>query len=136
MGFHKAAKYYYYPGWHEPGATLELITNKAAFNQLPPDLQAIVRAAASRANVWMLSEFEAKNNFYLKKLVDEHNVQLRKFPDDVLNTLRRYAAEVIDELVAKDAMSKKIYASFSEFQKNVNSWANLSEKEYYTGISS
>ena len=136
MGFHKAAKYYYYPGWHEPGATLELITNKAAFNQLPPDLQAIVRAAASRANVWMLSEFEAKNNFYLKKLIDEHNVQLRKFPDDVLNTLRRYAAEVIDELVSKDAMSNKIYASFSEFQKNVNNWANLSEKEYYTGISS
>ena len=83
----------------------------------------------------MLSEFEAKNNLYLKKLVEEHNVQLRKFSDDVLSTLRTYATEVIDELVAKDPMSKKIYASFSAFQKDVGDWANLSEKEYYTGIS-
>jgi TRAP-type mannitol/chloroaromatic compound transport system substrate-binding protein len=135
MGFHKAAKYYYYPGWHEPGATLELITNKGAFNQLPPDLQAIVRTAAARANIWMLSEFESKNNLYLKKLVEEHNVQLKRFPDDVLATLRKYAAEVIDELVAKDPMSKKIYASFSKFQKDVGGWAELSEKVYYTGIS-
>ena len=28
FGFHQVAKYYYYPGWHEPGPILELIVNK------------------------------------------------------------------------------------------------------------
>ena len=36
FGLHKAAKYYYYPGWHEPGPALELIVRKEAFESLPP----------------------------------------------------------------------------------------------------
>jgi TRAP-type mannitol/chloroaromatic compound transport system substrate-binding protein len=30
FGLYKAAKYYYYPGWHEPGTTLEALINKEA----------------------------------------------------------------------------------------------------------
>ena len=30
-GLHKAAKYYYYPGWHEPGPGLETIVHKDAW---------------------------------------------------------------------------------------------------------
>ncbi|NNF01211.1 MAG: TRAP transporter substrate-binding protein, partial [Bacteroidia bacterium] len=53
MGFHKISKYYYYPGWHEPGTALELIVNKQALESLPKDLQVIVETAAARSNVWM-----------------------------------------------------------------------------------
>ena len=48
FGLHQAAKYYYYPGWHEPGPTLEVIINKEAFASLPSDLQEIVRLQAGR----------------------------------------------------------------------------------------
>ena len=41
FGLHKAAKYCYYPGWHEPGSVLECMVNKQAFDELPEDLQAI-----------------------------------------------------------------------------------------------
>jgi TRAP-type mannitol/chloroaromatic compound transport system substrate-binding protein len=134
MGFYKAAKYYYYPGWHEPGSALELIVNKSAFDGLPKDLQAMIRTATARANAWTLAEFEAKNNTYLKKLVNEHKVQLRKFPDPVLDALRTYSREVVDEVVAADAMSKKIYASYEAFQKDVAAWADITEKIYYAEI--
>jgi len=136
MGFHKAAKYYYYPGWHEPGGMLELIINKSAFQSLPPDLQAVIRAAAARANLWILSEFEAENPAALKELVAEHNVQLRRFPDDVIAKLRTYTDEVIAEVVTNDPMSKKVYESYSAFRANVTEWAELSEKMYYSAISS
>lgn len=136
MGFHKAAKYYYYPGWHEPGGMLELIVNKSAFQSLPPDLQEIVRTAAARSNLWILSEFEAQNHAALKELVDEHGVQLRQFPDDVIATLRQYTDEVIAELAASDPMSKKVYDAYSAFRGNVTGWSALSEKMYYSGISS
>ena len=135
MGFYKAAQYYYYPGWHEPGTAIELIVNKSAFEQLPRDLQQILRAATARSNTWTLSEFEAKNNLYLQKLTEEHNVQLRKFPDAVLNALQKFSHEVVDELVASDAMSKKVYESFNAFRKNATQWAQLSEKMYYSSIS-
>jgi len=135
MGFYKAAKYYYYPGWHEPGTVTELIVNKSAFEGLPKNLQAIVRAAAARANTLVLAEFESKNNAFLQTLINDHGVILKRFPDEVLNALQKYAGEVIDEVVASDAMSKKVYASFDAFRKNVNGWAGVSEKVYYSSLS-
>lgn len=134
MGLHKAAKYYYYPGWHEPGTMIELMVNKSAFESLSTDLQTIVRAAAAWANNWALSEFESKNNIYLQMLIKEHDVQVRPFPDDVLTTLSRFSQEIIDELTAADPMSKKVFASFDAFRKHVAGWAEVSEKLYYTRI--
>ena len=131
MGFHKTAKYYYYPGWQEPSASLELFINKNAFEKLTKDLQTVIKTAAYRANLWVLSEFESRNNTYLQKLINEHNVQLRKFPDDVLRALKGYANEVIDNITAKDAMSRKVYESYSKFQKDVSKWAAISEVAYH-----
>lgn len=135
MGFYKAAKYYYYPGWHEPGTTLELIINTEAWASLPSDLQAIVEAATYRANMWMISEFEAKNNVYLQTLLKKHKVQLRRFPDSVLGGLKKLSDEVLDELASEDPVSKKVYESFKKFQKNISAWNEMSESSYHNLIS-
>ncbi|MFQ5603576.1 MAG: TRAP transporter substrate-binding protein [bacterium] len=132
MGFHRIAKYYYYPGWHETGPVLELTVNKNAWDNLPKDLQMIIRTAAARANIWMLSEFESKNHGYLQKIIQESKVDVRKFPDDVLSSLKKYASEVIEEMTAKDPASKKAYESFDTFRKQVTNWAEISEKVYHT----
>ncbi len=136
MGFHKAAKFYYYPGWHEPGTTLECFINKAAWESLPKDLQAVVETAMMRSNLWMLSEFEAKNNDSLKELVEKHGVKLRRFPDDVLKALRKAADEVLDEEASKDEMTKKVYAAFKEFRKKMDAWTDISERAYLESIKS
>ena len=134
MGFHKIAKYYYYPGWHEPGTTLELIVNKKAYESLPSDLKEILRAAATRSNLWMIGEFDAKNNASLQKITAEGKIQVLPFPDDVLAAFRKFTGEVIDELTTEDKPSRKIYAHFDAFRKNVGAWARLSEKAYHTLI--
>jgi len=131
MGFYKVAKFYYYPGWHEPGSGLETFINKSKFDALPVDLQQIIRSAAQRANLWMLSTFEAKNNVYLQKLINEHNVTLKKFPDEVLKTFKQYSDEVMEDIIAKDPMSKKVYESFSKFKKDISSWAEISEIPFH-----
>ena len=132
MGFYKVAKYYYYPGWHEPGTVLESFVNKSAFEALPKDLQEIVRTAAMAANLWMLCESEAKNNFYLEKMIKEEGVQLKQFPAEVVKQLRQYSAEVLQEIVDKDEQSKKVYESFSKFQKNYQIWGKTSEAAYFS----
>lgn len=132
LGFHRIAKYYYYPGWHELGPVLELTVNKSAWDGLPKDLQMIIQTAAFRANAFMLAEFESQNNTYLRKIVEEQPVQVRKFPDDVLATLKIYADEAIDELVSKDPNSRKVYDSFRKFRKDISGWAEISEKVYYS----
>lgn len=132
MGFHRIAKFYYYPGWHEPGPVLELIVNKAHWEGLPKNLQTIIQTAAYRANVWMLAQFEAQNAIYLQKIIDEGKVDIRKFPDPVLTALKKYANDVVGELTSSDAAANKIFDSFQKFRKAATKWANVSEKVYYT----
>ena len=131
FGFHQVAKYYYYPGWHETGSTLELIINKDAWGSLPDDLQAMVEAAARTVNQDMLDEYTARNNAALVQLVDEHGVQLRRLPDDVLIKLKALTGEVLDELVASDPLAKKVRDSLQAFQAQVTDYHEISEEAYY-----
>ncbi|PLA74559.1 ABC transporter substrate-binding protein [Hydrogenovibrio sp. SC-1] len=127
FGFHKVAKYYYTPGWHEPGTTMECMINEKAFNALPADLQSIVRNAMKVANLEMLAEYTAKNQQALQTLVEKHQVQLRHFPDIVLKKLKDLSEEVVEEEAAKDPLATKVWASQRAFKTQVSQWTNLSE---------
>ncbi|WP_087463523.1 TRAP transporter substrate-binding protein [Oleiphilus messinensis] len=129
-GLHKVAKFYYYPGWHEPGTALELIVNEKALKALPEDLQAIVEVAARAANQDMLDEYTARNNVALTELVDQHGVQVKRFPDDVIKALHKISDEVVAEIAGQDEMAKKVYDSFVEFRDRVVPYHELSEKAY------
>jgi len=128
FGLHKAARYYYYPGWQEPGPVLECIVNQQAFAELPKDLQTIVELACSAINDQMTAEFTARNAQSLEQLKAERKVELRQFPDDVMKELRELTREVVDELVASDPVSARIYESFSKFRKAVGAWTEISEQ--------
>ena len=131
FGLHKAAKYYYYPGWHEPGTTLEAIINKKAFEALPKDLKAIVENCCKIVNQNMSREFTAKNNAALETLVNEHKVDVRKLPDDVLSKLKALSQDVVAELAAKNKAAQKINDSYQKFYKQVSAWHEISEKIYF-----
>ena len=118
FGLFRAAKYYYYPGWHEPGTALEGLVNAEAYAALPTDLQAIVKYACQAANLDMFADFEARNGEALKTLVSEHGVELRAFPDEVLAELKRAAAEMIEEQAASDPVSGKVWASYKAYMEN------------------
>ncbi|MFP4246203.1 MAG: TRAP transporter substrate-binding protein [Halochromatium sp.] len=130
FGLHKAAKYYYYPGWHEPGTTLEAFVNKEVFDGLPDDLQAIVLNACKVANQDLLAEYTARNPAALRTLLTEYGVELRQYPDDVLLALRALSTEVVAEIAEKDAFSRKTYASYQKFLANSKEWSAVSELAY------
>lgn len=131
FGLHKAAKYYYYPGWHEPGTTLEALINKKAFDKLSKDLQSIVLNACKVVNQDMSTEFTAKNNAALDTLVNKHKVDVRRLPDDVLQKLKVLSDEVVAELAGKNAAARKIHDSYNRFRKQVAAWHEISEKIYF-----
>jgi len=128
FGLHKAAKYYYYPGWQEPGPVLECIVNRQAFDALPKDLQTIVKLACSAINDRMTAEFTARNAQSLETLKSEGEVELRRFPDDVMKQLQTLTGEVVDELVARDPVAARIYKSYSAFENTVGAWTKISER--------
>jgi TRAP-type mannitol/chloroaromatic compound transport system substrate-binding protein len=130
LGLYKVAKYYYYPGWHEPGTTLECMINKTAFATLPGDLQSIVMNACKVVNVDMLAEFTARNNMALQTLVNEHQVDVREFPKPVLDKLRGISEKVVAEIASEDALSARVFESYSQFKQQVVAWHDIAERTY------
>ncbi|TDJ24848.1 MAG: TRAP transporter substrate-binding protein [Gammaproteobacteria bacterium] len=130
LGLHEIAKYYYYPGWHEPGATLEAIVNRSAWEELPDDLKMILETAARAVNQDMLDEFTARNNMALKTLIDDHGVELRRLPDDVLARFKELSAEVVAEVAGSDELARRIHDSYMQFRSDVMNYHRISEQAY------
>ena len=134
MGFHRIARYYYYPGWHEPSSQLEFFINKTVFDALPGDLQAILEAASERLQAWVLAEFDVQNAIHLKKLKEESHVSIRSFSTDVLRTLRQLTEETIEEVIGEDALSRKVYQSYQGYMQDSTAYMSITERPFYNNI--
>lgn len=134
-GFQDIAKYYYYPGWHEPGTVLEFIFNKEKYEALPADLQAILRTATAYINHWTLSNMEAKNVEALAAMRSK-GVDIRPFPKEVIEELRAKTRDVIAEMTEGDAFTRRVYESYRSFQQKAMGWSELSEEVYYGDLQS
>lgn len=130
FGLYKAAKYYYSPGWHETGSTLECMINKEAFAELTPHLQGLVKDACRIVNEDMYAEYNARNGTALKELIDKHGVQLREFPESVLKDIRKVADEVVAEVAKTDELSQRIYDSYIDFRDKSAKYVEISELAY------
>ena len=130
FGLHQVAKYYYYPGWQEPGPALEVIVNKEAYDSLPEDLQEILTVASLSSNLDMLAEYTARNNAALVELVEQHGVEVRRLPDDVIEEFKRLSQEVTEEIIDDDPLSQRIYESYKAYYEGVVQFHEISEKAY------
>ncbi|PIA69231.1 TRAP transporter substrate-binding protein [Pseudomonas sediminis] len=130
FGLHKAAKYYYYPGWQEPQSVLELLINQKAFDALPADLQAIVTEAARAATQDMMDDYVYHNALALDEL-KKSGTLLKRFPDEVLQAMQRETEQVLGDLAAQSELNGRIWASMQTFQALATSMHALSEKELY-----
>ena len=130
FGFHQAAKYYYYPGWHEPGPMLELLINLDAWNSLPKHLQVIIETATKAVNQDTLDEYLARNNQALTELIEVHGVELRKLPDDVIEEFRVISNKILSDLAKEDDVIGKVYDSYIEFKDNVTEYHKISEDSF------
>ncbi len=130
MKFYEAAKYYYYPGMHEPGAMLACGLNKNFWESLSKADQVMIEAAASMENDVMMSEYNAKNGEALAKLISEQGVQLHRFNDDIYDAFGVAADEVFAEVVEHSDLARRIHESFASARANVGAWAKISDQDY------
>jgi TRAP-type mannitol/chloroaromatic compound transport system substrate-binding protein len=134
LGLHKAAKNYYTTGWHEPATVSELLINKAAWDKLPKDLQAVVENASAACNVISEGYCQRTNAEAMEDLVKNQGVIARPLPDDVVKQLRATTQAVIAEAVAKDPLVKKVNDSYFAFKSRYDAWAGYSEAVYQSKI--
>lgn len=134
MGFHEIAKYYYYPGWHEPGTSFEFFANKERYDALPPDLRRIFEVATHYINLYTLSEMEARNAEYLQILRQVDGLTIAPYPTELRTRARASARKVIEEYAAADPFAARVYDSIQAFRARAVPWARLTEKTFYEGL--
>jgi TRAP-type mannitol/chloroaromatic compound transport system substrate-binding protein len=130
MKFYEAAKFYYYPGMHEPAAQLSLGMNKKFWDGLVASDQEIIKAAAEAENSIMMSEYNAKNGASLASLISDQGVILKSFSDDIYDSFGDAAAEVFEEVQQHSPLAKTIHGSFVASRDEVGAWAKISDQAY------
>jgi TRAP-type mannitol/chloroaromatic compound transport system substrate-binding protein len=134
MGFHQTARYYYYPGWHEPGTTGEFVFNKKAYDGLPKEFQRILDYTAQSLHTTEFMEYFHKNSIALEKMKKDAKgkVEITKLPEQMLKELKKAAQDVVREESEKTPIAKKVHASYTKFQELVDEWSLTSEGSYYS----
>jgi TRAP-type mannitol/chloroaromatic compound transport system substrate-binding protein len=133
LNLHLAARYYYYPGWHEPGSMTEFTFNRRAYESLPVDLRRTLDHAVAAVQTYGLTYFHTKNAIALERLRTEFKgkVEVLRLPAPVLRDLKKLSAEVVKAESEKTPMARKVHASYAKFQALVGPWDHVAEGAYH-----
>jgi TRAP-type mannitol/chloroaromatic compound transport system substrate-binding protein len=129
LGLNKIAKFYYYPGWWEPGSTFELQINLNEWNKLPTQYQEAIKTAAYESNATMLARYDARNNQALQRLVAS-GVQLRPYSEEILQAASKASFALYDEFAAKDPDFKAVYTQWQQFRDRISAWEKLNQGSF------
>ncbi len=130
FGFHREAKFYYWPGFHESGAQLGVGLNLDLWNSLNLQEQSIIRGACHQANHLSIAEYIHNNATALDQLVTEYGVETRRMPDDVMAALARQSKNVLEETAQTDDITRRIYESFKASLARSMTWSGISDEAY------
>ena len=126
LGFHKIAKFYYYPGWWEANSMSHLFINLDKWNSLPKSYQAAMQAAGSDTLAWMVAKYDVSNPPALKRMLSQ-GVQLKSFSEDVLDACFKAADDTYAEMSEQSADFKKVWAHMKAFRADQFLWQQIAE---------
>ncbi|MEO0490017.1 MAG: ABC transporter substrate-binding protein [Cyanobacteria bacterium J06659_2] len=129
LGLNQYADYYYYPGWHEPGTTYELIVNQDAYERLPEEYRKALEVAAFEAQVTMLSKYDAVNREALQRLISS-GTELTVYSEEILQGARQAANDLYAEYASQDPAFQEIYDNWNAFRQGIYRWNNVNERSF------
>lgn len=135
LGLNKAASFYYYPGWWEPCATLEVQVNKTQWEKLPQEYQEIFKTAAMEANLNMLAQYDSLNREALQTLISE-GTNLVPYSVEILQAAKNSATEFYQEQASENATFKEVYEQWNQFKEQVTAWNAINELSFANFVSS
>jgi TRAP-type mannitol/chloroaromatic compound transport system substrate-binding protein len=130
MKFYEAARYYYYPGMHEPGSQLSIGMNADFWSNLSASDKLLVQHLAYSENANMMAEYNAKNGAALVRLQKEQGVEVKAFNDEVYAAFGRGASEVFAEVVEHSDLARRIHESFLNARTTVGDYLMLNDVDY------
>jgi TRAP-type mannitol/chloroaromatic compound transport system substrate-binding protein len=125
LGLGEAGRFYYYPGWWEPGPSLDVFVNLEMYNDLPPAYQQALQLAGEISYIRTMGYYDAVQPDALAQIRAD-GAETRPFPDDVMEAAREESENLLEEMAA-DADFKAIYDHWRPYRDAVSEWHGLAE---------
>ena len=125
LGLDRAARFYYWPGFHEPNGSAECLINLDAYAQLPDDLREVIAVACEAEAALGLAEANWQNAAALQRLEQDQSVTILPFPSLVLDAARQAADAVLAERASADPLTGRIHASFLAARQRLTAWSRI-----------
>jgi TRAP-type mannitol/chloroaromatic compound transport system substrate-binding protein len=122
FGFYQVAKYYYFPGGHQPASISGLFVNLDLWKGLSDQHQAMIELTCGDMVRHVLARSESEQAPAMQRMRDEHGVIIKYWPPEFLEAYEKAWQEVIVEESGRNANFKKIYASYSKFREEFKLW--------------
>ena len=129
LGLANAARFYYYPGWWEPGPTLSGLVNQKAWERLPKEYQAIFSSACYEANLTMLSRYDSLNGAALQRLLNG-GTELVPYGNIILRSAKDAAFQLFSDMSLKDSGFRRIFEEWKSFRSQVSVWNKINESSF------
>ena len=126
LGLGEAGNFYYFPGWWEPGASLDVFVDLDAYNDLPPDSQIALEASAKLSYLETMMFYDRVQPVALQELIDS-GVEIRRFPDDMLQQAREITETLLDNFADADPDFAAILGPWREYRDSVGQWHGTAE---------
>ena len=130
MKLYEAAKYYYYPGFHEPGGSLCLGLNKSWWEGLSAIDQQIILAACKEEHARTYEDVIANNGAYLDRMVRDHGVEVRGFSNDVYDKFYEGWQAVAEETRQHSELTRRVHDTYFADLKELGGWTAIGEIGY------
>lgn len=124
----KAAKYYYFPGWHQPSSINSVIINMKTWNGFSEQQQNQITTACRSSFLWTLTAAVPDQLEALERMEADGTV-VGRLPDDALEALRNATLEVIEEERKKDVIFDEAYSSLSAYMERSKRWRDLQQMQ-------
>lgn len=130
LGLHKAARYYYWPGFQEPGTMVSLGINRETWDELQPRHRRLIELASHAEGQRMLADFNRKNSEAIFAIQKMKSVDLMRYPEKVLLAFAKASDKVIEQSVKDDDIGERIHSSFMETRTQLARWMKVSDEAY------
>lgn len=121
LGFHKIAKYNYFPGWHQQASVIELLINSDTWQGMHVSQQATLEALCKAAMTNTLAQGEAIQHQAMQKNENERGVTNLYWNSEMLSLFEATWQQVVRE-ESEDPFFKTVWDDLSAFRKNYNLW--------------
>jgi TRAP-type mannitol/chloroaromatic compound transport system substrate-binding protein len=130
LGLHRAARYYYHPGFHEPGTQISVGMNLDLWIGLSEGEKELIKMACRTEAVRMLAEFNARNAAAITQLVRAGNTEILGFPDDLLNEMGKASSAVAMRLADSSDHAQRIFQNFVSARYQLLRWTKVAEDAF------